>query len=209
MTASYKDHLVKDTKLSIAVKDLEPFELVLREPIYLYLCKSIMSQQLSTKVASVIFKRFLDLYGDTHPTANEVANTPFDTLRAIGLSNAKTNYVLNVARFAVEHGMEAEKFMAMNNEEIIGYLTQIKGVGRWTVEMLLMFTLGREDVFAVDDLGIQYAMIGLYNLRQNDKKKLKKRMLTISQKWKPFRTYACLHLWHWQNTVGQQTGIKT
>ncbi len=84
----------------------------------------------------------------------------------------------------------------MNNEEVIEYLTRIKGVGRWTAEMLLMFTLGREDVFAVDDLGIQQAMIKVYNLNKADKKKLREDMLKISAKWSPYRTYACLHLWH-------------
>ena len=83
----------------------------------------------------------------------------------------------------------------MNDEEIIEYLTRIKGVGRWTVEMLLMFTLGRQDVFAVDDLGIQQAMIRIYKLDKSDKKKLREEMLRISASWSPYRTYACLHLW--------------
>ena len=87
----------------------------------------------------------------------------------------------------------------MSNEEIIELLTQIKGVGKWTVEMLLMFTLGREDVFAVDDLGIQQAMIRLYKLDPTDKKALKEKMLQLSAKWSPYRTYACLHLWQWKD----------
>ena len=84
--------------------------------------------------------------------------------------------------------------------EIIELLTQIKGVGQWTVEMLLMFTLGREDVFAVDDLGIQQGMMKVYNLDNTDRKALKQKMLDISLKWKPYRTYACLHLWQWKDT---------
>lgn len=87
----------------------------------------------------------------------------------------------------------------MSNEEIIELLTQIKGVGKWTVEMLLMFTLGREDVFAVDDLGIQQAMIKLYKLDTSDKKKIKEQMLQLSEKWSPYRTYACLYLWEWKD----------
>ncbi len=204
MVPSYITHLVKDKKLLATINQEQPFELVQREKIYLYLCKSIMSQQLSTKVANVIFKRFLDLYGGKEPEPEQILETSFDTLRAIGLSNAKTRYVQNVARSTIEQGMDARKFDEMDNEEIISYLTQIKGVGRWTVEMLLMFTLGREDVFAVDDLGIQNAMIGIYKIRNNDKKKLKKRMVQISNKWKPYRTYACLHLWHWQNNAVNQ-----
>ena len=82
----------------------------------------------------------------------------------------------------------------MDDEAVIGYLTQIKGVGRWTAEMLLMFALGREDVFAVDDLGIQQAMIRLYHLDAADKKKLKAEMARINGKWSPYRTYACLQI---------------
>ncbi len=89
----------------------------------------------------------------------------------------------------------------MSNEEVIEYLTQIKGVGKWTVEMLLMFTLGREDVFAIDDLGIQNAMIRLYHLDRANKKEFKDKMLRISVKWKPYRTFACMHLWLWKDNV--------
>jgi DNA-3-methyladenine glycosylase II len=158
-----------------------------------------MSQQLSTRVADVIYQRFLDLYGGREPSAQQVLDTSPVTLRGIGLSNAKTQYVQNVARFELEHGMESRKLHKMSDEEIIVYLTQIKGVGRWTVEMLLMFALGREDVFAVDDLGIQNAMIALYGLKKDDKKKLKEDMLRISKKWSPYRSYACMYLWRWKD----------
>ena len=87
----------------------------------------------------------------------------------------------------------------MSNEEVIDLLTQIKGVGRWTVEMILMFTLGREDVFAVDDLGIQQAITKLYKLDATDKKLMKGKMLQISSKWSPYRTYACRYLWGWKD----------
>ena len=93
----------------------------------------------------------------------------------------------------------------MNNEEVIEYLTKIKGVGRWTVEMLLMFALGREDIFAIDDWGIQNAIIKLYKLDRADKKKFKEDLLRISEKWSPYRTYACLHLWHWKDSAAPKT----
>ncbi len=88
----------------------------------------------------------------------------------------------------------------MKDDELIEYLTQIKGVGRWTVEMQLMFTLARPDVFSVDDYGIQVAMAKLYNLDPTDKKKFKTELQRISQKWIPYRTYACLHLWRHKDT---------
>lgn len=196
---SYMSHLTRDSKLRKILVEQDPVELKSHKNIPLRLCASIMSQQLSTKVAKVIFHRFLDLYGGEEPTPEQIAATPFDTLRAIGLSNSKVQYVLNVAQFALEHGLNDRKLKKMSDEEVIDLLTQIKGVGRWTVEMLLMFTLGREDVFAVDDYGIQVAMKKLYNLDDSDKKAFKQSMLKISSRWSPYRTYACLHLWQWKD----------
>ena len=158
-----------------------------------------MSQQLSTKVAAVIYKRFLALYDGKEPKVDAVLATPNEALRAIGLSNAKVGYIKNVAQFCIEHGITDRKLATMSNESIIELLVQIKGVGKWTVEMLLMFSLQREDVFAVDDLAIQQAMIKLYKLDTSNRKQLKEKMIQISNKWSPYKTYACLHLWKWKD----------
>jgi DNA-3-methyladenine glycosylase II len=197
----YLLHLSKDRRFKKLIDQHEPFSLKRQKDVPLYLIASIMSQQLSTKVADTIHKRFLNLYGGRSPLPEEILSTPLETLRSIGLSNAKTNYVHNVARFALEEGMDHGKLNKMDNEEVIGYLTRIKGVGRWTAEMLLMFSLGREDVFAVDDLGIQNAMIRLYKLDRTDKRSFREDLLRISGKWSPYRTYACLHLWHWKDNT--------
>lgn len=197
----YIAHLSKDRKLKKVVESQEPLELRQRKNICLRLCASIMSQQLSTKVAEVLFKRFLQLYDGNEPTPQQIRDTPFETLRGIGLSNAKVSYVLNVAQFAIDHNLDDKKIKKMKNEEVIELLTQIKGVGKWTVEMLLMFTLGREDVFAVDDYGIQMAMKKLYKLDDSNKREFKEKMLKLSQKWSPYRTYACMHLWRWKDNV--------
>jgi DNA-3-methyladenine glycosylase II len=198
VSTSYLLHLSKDKKLARLLAGKEPFVLAKRRRVYLALCFSIMSQQLSTKVAETFRKRFLKLYSG-NPTPEQILATSHETLRSIGLSGAKASYVHHVARFAIESGMDYKVLGRMNNEEVITYLTQIKGVGRWTVEMLLMFTLGREDVFAVDDLGIQQAMINTYKLDKTDKKKLREDMLRISAKWSPYRTFACLHLWRYKD----------
>ncbi|MDF2186859.1 DNA-3-methyladenine glycosylase 2 family protein [Paraflavitalea sp. CAU 1676] len=195
----YKNHLLKDKRLKKFIEQHEGFTLKKRRNICIYLCASIMSQQLSTKVADVIYKRFLNIYGGKEPTPQQIIDTPFETLRGIGLSNAKVNYVQNVARFTLEQGMDLKTLNKMENEEVITYLTQIKGVGRWTVEMLLMFALGREDVFSVDDLGLQNAIAAIYKLDREDKKQFKADLLKISAKWSPYRTYACIHLWHWKD----------
>ena len=193
------EHLSKDKKLHKVLLVVKPAAIKKHKNICLRLCASIMSQQLSTKVADVIYKRFLLLYNGEEPTPQQILDTPFDKLRGVGLSNAKVNYVQNVARFIQEHDMDDKKLYKMTNEEIIETLTQIKGVGRWTVEMLLMFTLGREDVFAVDDLGIQQSMAKVYNIDMTDKKAMKEKMLKISAKWAPYRTYACLCLWRYKD----------
>lgn len=196
----YVAHLSKDKKLVAIINEpLEPLHG--RRNIPLRLMASIMSQQLSTKVAKVIYHRFLALFNGEEPSPQQVLAMPAETLRSIGLSNAKVGYVHNVARFCIEHNIEDHALQVMNNEDIIALLTQIKGVGRWTVEMLLMFTLGREDVFAPDDLGIQQAMVKLYNIKTTDKKALRERMLKLSAKWKPYRTYACMHLWRWKDNA--------
>ena len=194
----YAAHLSKDEKLKRLISQHGEMKLKKQKNLYLYLCYSIMSQQLSTKVARVIRQRFLDLYGG-EPAAQQIVDTPFEKLRAIGLSNAKVNYIQNVARFEIEKGMSQQRLSRMSNEEVIAYLTQIKGVGRWTTEMLLMFALGREDVFAIDDLGLRQAVIGLYDLKHRKKKIMLNKILKISEQWSPYRTYASMYLWRWKD----------
>jgi DNA-3-methyladenine glycosylase II len=188
-------HLTKDKKLQKIIATQQPYILTKKKNVYLHLCNSIMSQQLSTKVAEVFQQRFLQLFNNKIPTALQIANTPIDTLRSIGLSNAKANYILNVCNFFIAQKITDSKINKMNDEELIKYLTQIKGIGQWTVEMILMFTLGRENVFALDDLAIQQSMCKLYAIDATNKKEMKQKMIQISNKWAPYRTYACRYLW--------------
>lgn len=194
----YKKHLGKD-KILAGIIQKETYTLSLQKNIPLKLMGSIISQQLSTKVAAIIFDRFTALYPAKKPTIQKILDTPEETLRGIGISYAKIKYIYAVANFCLEHKITDKKLQKLSNEAIIELLTQIKGVGKWTVEMLLMFSLGREDVFAVDDLGIQQAMTKLYNLDPANKKQLKIDMLERSIAWSPYRTYACLHLWRWKD----------
>lgn len=196
----YIKHLKKDKKLLSLLGEHEGFKLEKKKNVYLMLCKSVISQQLSTKVAAVIYRRFLDLFGTKRPTAQQIVDISIEELRSVGLSNAKATYIQNIAAYALANKMTDGRLYKMTDEEVMEYLLPIKGVGKWTVEMQLMFTLGREDVFAVDDLGIQQAMTKLYKLDATDKKKMKEQMLKISAKWSPYRTYACLHLWHWKDS---------
>ena len=192
-------HLTKDKKLKKIIALQEPYVLVSRKNVYLHLCSSIMSQQLSTKVAAVIYNRFLNLYKNKKPGLLQIIDTPVESLRSIGLSNAKARYIQNVCRFFLAEKITDATLHKMSNKELIKYLSQIKGVGQWTVEMILMFTLGREDVFALDDLGIQHSIAKLYQLDATDKKTLKEKMLKLSAKWSPYRTFACRYLWGWKD----------
>lgn len=196
----YISHLSKDKKLKKLIQKHGTFKLTKKKNLCLYLCYSIMSQQLSTKVAEIIQQRFIDLFGD-EPTPEQIVETPFEKLRAIGMSNAKVSYVQNVARFEMEKGLDHKKFSRLSNEEAIEYLTQIKGVGRWTAEMLLMFALCRENIFAMDDLGLRSAVIGLYDLKHRKKKTMEAAILKISEQWAPYRTYACIYLWRWKDNL--------
>ncbi|HEY5464594.1 MAG TPA: DNA-3-methyladenine glycosylase 2 family protein [Hanamia sp.] len=192
-------HLSKDKRLKKLIEAQEPFLLEKRNKVYLRLCSSILSQQLSTRVAQVLYKRFLDLYGGKEPTAKMILETRADIFRNIGFSNAKASYVHNVCRFFIDNKITDEQLHKTNNEGVIELLTQIKGVGKWTVEMILMFTLGREDVFAIDDLGLKQGVIKLYKIKETDKKLLQKRIEKISLKWSPYRTYASRYLWNWKD----------
>jgi DNA-3-methyladenine glycosylase II len=192
-------HLSKDKKLGAILNSVTPYVLKKRKNVCLRLCASIMSQQLSTKVADVFYRRFLLLFDGKEPTATQIADTPFETLRGIGLSNAKANYILNVAHYFIEHKITDKQLYNMTNEEVMELLLPIKGVGKWTVEMLLMFTLGHEDVFPPDDLGIQQAIAMIYKLDMTDKKAFREKMLKISAKWSPYRTHACFYLWRYKD----------
>ena len=198
---TYKAYLKKDLKLATLLA-ADTHILQKRKNTPIRLIASIISQQLSTKVAKIIFLRFLDLYAGKEPSCAEVLATDPMVLRGIGLSNSKVSYIQNVASFFIENKVTDKQLYTMPPEQVIALLTQIKGVGQWTVEMLLMFSLGQEDVFAIDDLGIQQAMIKLYKIKFGSKKELKIKMLKKSLSWAPYRTYACLHLWQWKDSVG-------
>jgi DNA-3-methyladenine glycosylase II len=194
-------HLSKDKYLKKVIAQQPVYTLSKKTSVYLHLCASIISQQLSTKVADVIYSRFLQIYAPKKPSLQQIIDTPFETLRSIGLSNAKANYVKNVCSFFVAEKITDKKLHAMSNEVLIEYLSQIKGVGQWTVEMILMFTLGREDVFAADDLVIQQSMAKLYQLDITNKKALKQQMLLIAAAWSPYKTYACRYLWGYKDIM--------
>jgi len=190
----WKVKLSQDTVMANLIETGKSIDQEAHEDIYLSLLGSIISQQLSTKVARVIRNRFLDLFPDGYPQPKAVLAQPDETLRGAGLSYQKLGYIRNVATFALAENLDYNLIGQMDDEALIKHLIQIKGVGRWTAEMILMFTLTRPDVFPIDDLGIQNAMKKSYNLTQTGKL-LQAEMIRIAENWRPYRTLASRYLW--------------
>ncbi len=157
------------------------------------LLESIVSQQLSVKASATIFRRFLELYpGKRYPKPAEVVATSEAQLRAAGLSRQKLTYIKDLAE-KFENGLiKPRKFSKMSDQQIIAALTQVKGVGRWTAEMFLIFSLNRLDVLPVDDLGFRKAVKIAYRLAELPAaEKLQK----IAEPWRPYRSIATWYLW--------------
>lgn len=157
-------HLSRDPKLAEIMPLITLPEIDIHNDIYFDLLESIVSQQLSVKAAATIFGRFLALFPDKKPAPEAVLARSAEELRSCGLSGQKAGYIANIARYWIEHHEKNQDWMAMDDDTIIRELTSIKGVGKWTVQMILMFRLGRLDIFPVDDLGIRQGMVGLYGI---------------------------------------------
>ena len=183
-----------------AIEPLTPLEApTLQSDLYLSLVRAIVYQQLSGKVANVIFTRFLNLFHEQYPTQTLLHQMPVEQLRTVGLSNAKANYVKNIAEFALYNNLSFEHINALSDEDIVQHLTQIKGVGKWTAQMLLIFDLARPDVFPINDLAVRNAVVKLYSLTDTGKQ-LDQQILNIAQNWQPNRSMAARYLWHWLDT---------
>ena len=155
------------------------------------LARAIVGQQLSAKAAATIFSRFEGLY-EAFPTPAQVLATPDERLRGVGLSSQKLGYLRDLCRRIEEGQLPLDVLERMEDEAIIEALTQVKGVGRWTAEMFLIFRLQRPDVLPVGDLGIVRAVQRAYKLR---KAPSPDRLTRIGEAWRPYRSVACWYLW--------------
>ncbi|MDX9848196.1 MAG: hypothetical protein RBT74_14535 [Tenuifilaceae bacterium] len=183
---------------SIAVGNTLP-EIKRTTNLFVDLLEDIVAQQLSGKVADVIFKRFCKLFPDNKPTPEQLKGISIDELRSVGLSNAKANYVRNIAEYATTSILTVEHFDSLSDEEIIIELTKIKGVGVWTAQMVLIFSLYRPDVFPIDDLAIRLGMQKLYAV-DLEGKALMKKLVEIANSWNPNRTLGTRYIWAWVNS---------
>lgn len=197
-------HLERDPRLA-KVMSTTPLRLPnTHDDVYFTLLRSIVEQQLSTKAAATIWGRFLDRF-DGYPSPDLVLQQPIEVFRGAGLSFQKAGYIQNIARFAQTEDLSKDYIDGLSDAEALAHLTRIKGVGRWTAEMILMFSLGRPNVFPVDDLIIRNAMVMIYDVK-SEKKQLYIDLEAIALAWSPYRTYACLILWDWYE--GQVKGRK-
>lgn len=159
--------------------------------------RAIIFQQLSGQAAGTIHRRFRDLYGGRDPSPGELLKTPDAKLRAVGLSGQKAAYLKDFATRVASGECPIDTLDALDDDGIIEALTSVKGVGRWTAQMFLMFRLGRPDVLPDLDLGIQKGIKRAYRLRKHP---LPKRVLKIGAKWAPYRTVAAWYLWRLLDT---------
>ncbi len=189
-----KEIRFSDSKIESIIESIELPKLIKTKDIYLDLLEVIISQQLSGKVAKIIFNRFLGLFEVNYPTPEELLKTDDAKLRKVGLSNSKSNYVKNLAQFALVNNISVKYIDSLTDDEIIKLLTRIKGVGKWSVEMILIFSLLRPDVFPHDDLVIKKSMVEVYRIKQ-DGKELIEQMKSIAEKWRPNRSLASRYLW--------------
>lgn len=154
------------------------------------LIESVISQQLSVKASDTIFRRFKTLYtSQSFPTPQEVLSMDEQKIREAGISFQKISYIKNIATAFVNNEINIQEIKNMSDEEVILHLTQLKGVGEWTAEMILIFTLNRPDVFSLGDLGLRRAVKNLYGISDH------KDILALSGNWRPNRSTACWYLW--------------
>jgi len=170
------------------IQDLQP-----ETDYFKSLTRSIVYQQLSGKAAKTILDRFILLYKDkSYPTPVDVINIDHEKLRSVGLSNSKAQYIKNIAHAFLDNPDTYDSLEKMDDQDIIDTLITIKGVGPWTAQMFLMFTLNRPDVFPVTDLGVQKGFKHYYKLSEMP---TPGQMLKKSEQWAPYRTVVSLYFW--------------
>ncbi len=173
------------TKISKTLKKESP------KNYFVKLCREIIGQQLSGRVAEVIFERFKKLYkGEIVP--QKVIETPHEVLRGVGMSNAKAKYVKSLAAEIIGGGLDLDRLDELTDDEVKDHLLRVKGIGPWTAEMFLIFTLGRPDIFSHGDLGLKKGIKKVYGLKKDPSRRTVEKII---KKWSPYKSFASLILW--------------
>jgi DNA-3-methyladenine glycosylase II len=195
-------HLARvDRRLGRVIKRVGPCTLAPRRDYFVVLCQAIFTQQISTAVATTLFGRFRDLFPMRRPTPALVLSVlggsinggaSEDVLRHCGLSRQKAAYLTDLASHFADNRIPTRRIAAMPDEEVIETLVRVKGIGRWTAEMFLIFVLNRPDVLPVDDLGLREGIKDLFDLPERP---TARRATELAEPWRPYRTVATWYLW--------------
>ena len=181
-----------DSNLERIIKIVGKYYINIRNDPFQSLVESIIYQQLAGKAANVIYNRFINYYNNKQITPTLILNSPNDNLKKVGLSNRKIDYLKDLALHVYDGRINLEELPKMNDDEIINKLVNVKGIGRWTSEMFLIFSLGRQDILPVTDLGVRKAIQKIYSLSELPKPNI---MMEIAKPWRPYRSIATWYLW--------------
>jgi DNA-3-methyladenine glycosylase II len=187
-------HLKKnDPILKVIIEGVKLRELTIARGPFEALVEAIVSQQLSIKAADTIFKRFVALTpGKKFPTPRQIIKMPTAKMRKCGLSRMKVSFIKDLAKKTLDGTLDFKHMDAMSDEEVVEHLVRVKGIGQWTAEMFLIFSLGRDDIFSYGDLGLRNALQRIYKMR---KPPTPRQAEKITAKWKPYRSLGSRYLW--------------
>ncbi len=197
-----------DGRLRRVIEQVGPCTLAPRRDYFVVLCKAIFTQQISTAVAAVLFKRFQDLFPSRRPTPSRVLaalEADSEVLRRCGLSRQKQAYLKDLAEHFEGNLIPTRRLVAMDDEAVIEALVKVKGIGRWTAEMFLIFTLNRPDVLPVDDLGLRKGAELLFDLPTTPDAK---RLTKLAEPWRPWRSVATWYIWRGSSLLAAEKRSK-
>ena len=190
----YEDALVvlsKDKKLKKIISNVGECRIRTISNPFEALVEAIITQQISDSAGKVISFKFKNLFGKKYPTPNDIVKLSVNEIKSVGLSRMKAEYILGISHMVIEKKLDFKIFKKMSNDEIIFELTKIRGIGRWTAEMYLIFALGRKDVFPLGDLGLINGIKKLYDLENPTTEQI----LKITNNWIPYRTIGTWYIW--------------
>mgnify|MGYP002633763832 FL=1 len=190
----YEDALVvlsKDKKLKKIISNVGECRIRTISNPFEALVEAIITQQISDSAGKVISFKFKNLFGKKYPTPNDIVKLSVNEIKSVGLSRMKAEYILGISHMVIEKKLDFKIFKKMSNDEIISELTKIRGIGRWTAEMYLIFALGRKDVFPLGDLGLINGIKKLYDLENPTTEQI----LKITNNWIPYRTIGTWYIW--------------
>ena len=190
----YEDALVvlsKDKKLKKIISNVGECRIRTISNPFEALVEAIITQQISDSAGKVISFKFKNLFGKKYPTPNDVVKLSVNEIKSVGLSRMKAEYIIGISHMVIDKKLDFKIFKKMSNDEIISELTKIRGIGRWTAEMYLIFALGRTDVFPLGDLGLINGIKKLYDLENPTTEQI----LKITNNWIPYRTIGTWYIW--------------